>query len=119
MSQGKVALVTGVSSGIGRAIAGLLSRQGFGVFGTARANGGVNRALENVELVHVDVRNQRRGCLPVKCCWIFEEPIEERHGTRTTSLFAIRVHIKVRRQKGNRDLKSSVITDRDLKLIGF
>ncbi len=58
MSQEKVALVTGVSSGIGRAIAGLLSRHGFRVFGTARANGGANRALENVELVHVDVRNE-------------------------------------------------------------
>ncbi len=55
MSQEKVALVTGVSSGIGRAIAGLLSRHGFRVFGTARGNGGAKRALENVELVHVDV----------------------------------------------------------------
>jgi NAD(P)-dependent dehydrogenase (short-subunit alcohol dehydrogenase family) len=36
MSKEKVALVTGVSSGIGRAIAGLLSRHGFRVFGTAR-----------------------------------------------------------------------------------
>ena len=58
MSQEKVALVTGVSSGIGRAIAGLLSRHGFRVFGTARGNGGAKRALENVELVHVDVRNE-------------------------------------------------------------
>src|SRR5713101_3149810 len=58
MSQEKVALVTGVSSGIGRAIAGLLSRHGFQVFGTARGNGGAKRALENVELVPVDVRNE-------------------------------------------------------------
>jgi NAD(P)-dependent dehydrogenase (short-subunit alcohol dehydrogenase family) len=58
MSQEKVALVTGVSSGIGRAIAGLLSRHGFRVFGTARGNGGAKRSLENVELVHVDVRNE-------------------------------------------------------------
>jgi NAD(P)-dependent dehydrogenase (short-subunit alcohol dehydrogenase family) len=58
MSQEKVALVTGVSSGIGRAIAGLLSRHGFRVFGTTRGNGGAKRALENVELVHVDVRDE-------------------------------------------------------------
>src|SRR5260370_3135497 len=58
MSQEKVALVTGVSSGIGRAIAGLLARHGFRVFGTARGNGGAQRALENVELVHVHVRDQ-------------------------------------------------------------
>ncbi len=58
MSQEKVALVTGVSSGIGRAIAGLLSRHGFRVFGTARGNGGAKRALENVELVQVDVRDE-------------------------------------------------------------
>ena len=58
MSQEKVALVTGVSSGIGRAIAGVLARHGFRVFGTARGNGGAKRALENVELVHVDVRNE-------------------------------------------------------------
>jgi NAD(P)-dependent dehydrogenase (short-subunit alcohol dehydrogenase family) len=49
MRQEKVAPVTGVSSGIGRAIAGLLSRHGFRVFGTARGNGGAKRALENVE----------------------------------------------------------------------
>jgi NAD(P)-dependent dehydrogenase (short-subunit alcohol dehydrogenase family) len=64
MSQQKVALVTGVSSGIGRAIAGLLSRHGFRVFGTARGTGGAKRALENVELVQVDVRDEES----VHCC---------------------------------------------------
>jgi NAD(P)-dependent dehydrogenase (short-subunit alcohol dehydrogenase family) len=59
MSQEKVALVTGVSSGIGRAIAGLLPRSGFRVFGTARGNGVVKRGLEDVELVHVDVRDEK------------------------------------------------------------
>ena len=58
MSQEKIALVTGVSSGIGRAIAGLLPRHGFRVFGTARGNGGAKRTQENVELVHVDVRDE-------------------------------------------------------------
>ena len=49
MSQGKVVLVTGVSSGIGRAIAGLIPRHGFRVFGTAR-DAGPKRPLEEVEL---------------------------------------------------------------------
>jgi NAD(P)-dependent dehydrogenase (short-subunit alcohol dehydrogenase family) len=34
MNQKKVALMTGVSSGIGRAITDLLPRHGFRVFGT-------------------------------------------------------------------------------------
>jgi NAD(P)-dependent dehydrogenase (short-subunit alcohol dehydrogenase family) len=65
MSQEKVALVTGVSSGIGRAIAGLLSRHGFRVFGTERGNAGAARALENVERVHVDIREEEsiHSCL--------------------------------------------------------
>jgi NAD(P)-dependent dehydrogenase (short-subunit alcohol dehydrogenase family) len=58
MSQEKVALVTGVSSGIGRAIAGLLSRHGFRVFGTARGNGEARRSLEEMELIRVDVRDE-------------------------------------------------------------
>src|SRR5260370_41557100 len=58
MRQEKVALGRGFSWGMGRAIAGLLARHGFRVFGTARGNGGAQRALENVELVHVDVRDQ-------------------------------------------------------------
>jgi len=59
MSQEKVALITGVSSGIGRAVAGLLSRSGFRVFGTVRDNAGAKRGLEDVELVHVDVRDEK------------------------------------------------------------
>jgi len=57
MSQEKVALVTGVSSGIGRAIAGLLSRCGFRVFGTARGNEGAKRSLEDVGLDSNGVRH--------------------------------------------------------------
>lgn len=65
MSQQKVALVTGISSGIGRAIAGMLPRYGFRVFGTMRGNGGTQGALENVELVHLDVRDEEsvRSCV--------------------------------------------------------
>jgi NAD(P)-dependent dehydrogenase (short-subunit alcohol dehydrogenase family) len=64
MSQEKVVLVTGVSSGIGRAIAGLIPRHGFRVFGTAR-NAGPKRPLEEVELIQVDVRDEDsvRSCV--------------------------------------------------------
>ena len=57
MSQEKVVLVTGVSSGIGRAIAGLLSRSGFRVFGTARGKVEAKGPSEEVELVTLDVRD--------------------------------------------------------------
>src|SRR5258708_3965990 len=65
MSQEKVVLVTGVSSGIGRAIAGLIPRHGFRVFGTARGNAGPKRSLEEVEFIHVDVRDEEsvRSCV--------------------------------------------------------
>lgn len=57
MHEEKVVLVTGVSSGIGKAIAGLLSRSGFGVFGTTRGNADPKKAPEEVELVRLDVRD--------------------------------------------------------------
>ena len=65
MSQEKVALVTGVSSGIGRAIAGLLPRSGFRVFGTVRGNAVSKRGLDDVELVQLDVRDEQsvRSCV--------------------------------------------------------
>ena len=55
MSQQRVAVVTGISSGIGRASAAELSRQGFRVFGTVRAAGGVE--VPGVEQVVLDVRD--------------------------------------------------------------
>jgi NAD(P)-dependent dehydrogenase (short-subunit alcohol dehydrogenase family) len=58
MNQQKVALVTGVSSGIGRAILGLLPRYGFQVFGTTRGNGEANRNPADLELVRLDVRDE-------------------------------------------------------------
>jgi NAD(P)-dependent dehydrogenase (short-subunit alcohol dehydrogenase family) len=57
MSQEKVALITGVSSGIGRAIAGLLSQRGFRVFGTARGKVEPKGPLEAVELISLHVRD--------------------------------------------------------------
>src|SRR5438552_3130172 len=53
MTDRSVALVTGVSSGIGRATAAELARRGFRVFGTVRAVGA--DAPEGVELVIMDV----------------------------------------------------------------
>jgi NAD(P)-dependent dehydrogenase (short-subunit alcohol dehydrogenase family) len=55
MKQGNVALVTGVSSGIGRATAELLAQHGFRVFGTMRRPGG--DAPTGVEILPLDVRD--------------------------------------------------------------
>ncbi len=65
MGEKKVALVTGVSSGIGRATATLLSGRGFRVFGTMRKPSGTNGPLEGVELIGLDVRDEDsvRSCL--------------------------------------------------------
>jgi NAD(P)-dependent dehydrogenase (short-subunit alcohol dehydrogenase family) len=65
MTQEKVVLVTGVSSGIGRATATLLSDRGFRVFGTMRRPSETSGRLKDVELVQLDVRDEEsvRSCL--------------------------------------------------------
>jgi NAD(P)-dependent dehydrogenase (short-subunit alcohol dehydrogenase family) len=65
MAQERVALVTGVSSGIGQAIAALLSGRGFQVFGTMRKPNETKGRLGDVELVRLDVRDEEsvRSCL--------------------------------------------------------
>src|SRR4051812_30542127 len=50
----KVALVTGVSSGIGQAIAAELAAAGYRVFGSVRSG----NAPDGVETVRLDVRDQ-------------------------------------------------------------
>lgn len=51
----KVALVTGISSGIGKATASALSRAGYRTFGTVRTES--TEATPGVEVVRLDVRN--------------------------------------------------------------
>ncbi len=52
----KVVLVTGVSSGIGRATAELLARKGYKIFGSVRSLENA-QAIEGVTLLRIDVRD--------------------------------------------------------------
>lgn len=65
MTQKRVALVTGVSSGIGRATAFLLAERGFRVFGTSRKPNGNDERLGILETVRLDVRDEPsvRSCV--------------------------------------------------------
>jgi NAD(P)-dependent dehydrogenase (short-subunit alcohol dehydrogenase family) len=56
MIENKVALVTGVSSGIGREIARLLAERGAHVFGTVRDHRAI-ASVTGVELIQMDVTN--------------------------------------------------------------
>jgi len=58
MENQRVALVTGVSSGIGRAIATALANAGFHTFGTLRNAANVGQAQAGVELLSLDVRRE-------------------------------------------------------------
>lgn len=61
----KVALVTGVSSGIGREIASLLSNRGFRVFGTIRNPAAAGVQANNLEVVSLDLGDEQsvRTCV--------------------------------------------------------
>ena len=67
MDREKVAFVTGVSSGIGRATATALVDAGFRVFVTMRDPAGVGQALGRVELIPMDVRDENSASSAVKC----------------------------------------------------
>jgi short-subunit dehydrogenase len=54
--KNKVALVTGASSGIGQAIADLLSRSGYTVYGTSRK--GSSSEQRNYKMIALDVNNE-------------------------------------------------------------
>ena len=58
MRDQKVALVAGVSSGIGRAVALLLSSRGFRVFGTVRHLSPSDRRSGNLDFIPLDVRDE-------------------------------------------------------------
>ena len=55
MSERKVVLITGASSGIGQSTARLLTQRGFTVFGTSRKSSGID-AIPGVEVLPLDVR---------------------------------------------------------------
>jgi NAD(P)-dependent dehydrogenase (short-subunit alcohol dehydrogenase family) len=55
MSNQRVVLITGASSGVGQATARLLSRNGYRVFGTSRSPAA--EATPDVEMVPLDVRS--------------------------------------------------------------
>lgn len=57
VQPGRVVLISGVSSGIGRAIAQTLAQRGFQVFGTSR-NASAVAPIANVEVLDLDVADQ-------------------------------------------------------------
>ncbi|MCH8619504.1 oxidoreductase [Undibacterium sp. TS12] len=57
MSNSKVVVITGVSSGIGRAVAMKFSKQGCRVFGTVR-NTAKAQAISGVTLIEMDIRDE-------------------------------------------------------------
>ncbi len=65
MSRENVVIVTGVSSGIGRATVELLAHEGFRVFGTLRNDAAADVGPAGVELVRLDVRDEDsvRSCI--------------------------------------------------------
>ena len=65
MPEARVALVTGVSSGIGRATAALLAERGFRVFGTVRKPTAAADQFGRVDLILLDVRDDAsvRACV--------------------------------------------------------
>lgn len=65
MSRERIAVVTGISSGIGKEIARALARNGFRVFGTVRNVDTSNVDLANVHVLQLDVRDEAsaRSCV--------------------------------------------------------
>ena len=56
MSEHRVVLITGASSGVGQSTARLLSRSGYKVFGTSRKPADAE-AIPNAEMLPLDVRS--------------------------------------------------------------
>jgi NAD(P)-dependent dehydrogenase (short-subunit alcohol dehydrogenase family) len=124
MSEKKVVLITGVSSGIGQAAARLLAQRDFTVFGTARNPSGVE-VMPGVEVLPLDVRSDesvktcvnkvltRAGCLDILVnnagyvlrCAIEEATLEEAKAQFETNLFGvvrmIKAVIPIMRRQGS------------------
>ena len=77
MTRKQVVLVTGVSSGIGRATARLLARGGLQVFGSMREAGEVTPGVEGVRL---DVRDEASSATPVRSRPLFDRGLREQFG---------------------------------------
>jgi len=83
MTEQRVVLVTGASSGIGQATARLLAREGFRVFGTSR-----KPSADGVEMVALDVTSDESA----KAC---VESVLKRGG-RLDALVNMLGHAKLR-----------------------
>src|SRR5262245_54958179 len=65
MSDRKVVLITGASSGVGQSTARLLSQKGFKVFGTSR-NPATSEPTPTLEMLALDVRSDESVAACVK-----------------------------------------------------
>jgi NAD(P)-dependent dehydrogenase (short-subunit alcohol dehydrogenase family) len=68
MSDQRVVLITGASSGVGQSTARLLARENYKVFGTSRNPAGAE-TIPAVEMVPLDVRadDSVRACVEAVC----------------------------------------------------
>ena len=81
MSDQRVVLITGASSGVGQSTARLLSRRGYKVFGTSR-NPASAETITAVEMLPLDVRADD----PVRAC---VEAVSSRAGSHQTNFFGV------------------------------
>jgi NADP-dependent 3-hydroxy acid dehydrogenase YdfG len=79
MSDQKVVLITGASSGVGQSTARLLSQKGYKVFGTSRNPSGAE-AIPAVEMLALDVRSDAS----VSACVTADDDCEQK-GSRNRS----------------------------------
>ena len=73
MSDQKVVLITGASSGVGQSTARLLSHEGYKVFGTSRNPAG-SEAIPTVEMLALDVQSDDSVAACVRA--VARKPVE-------------------------------------------